>query len=606
MHQLFLRAARSRRNTSQLRHYGSMERLALTHMVNQFRQWGHLQADINPLRTTDSPDHPMLEKPNFQSLFTSETVGDISGLVYLKPKNSSHPQAEEIYDHLQQAYCSKIGAEFQYLVDPAERNWLAQQLEERHDTPLSPSEMKNACTKMLMAESFEHFLAKKFASFKRYSGEGSESMLPCLETILSSAANSGNVEHVVIGMPHRGRLASMVSLFDYPMHKLFWKIQGNTEFPPDIHGVDDVTSHIGVSVHKTYSNAENRPINVSLVHNPSHLEIINPVVTGKVRSKQDAGVKALGVLLHGDAAFSGQGCVPEGLSLSGLPDYSTRGTIHLIVNNQIGFTTTYEHGRSSTYCSDIAKGFDAPILHVHGEDMTSVIQAAKIAVNYRNTFHKDIVIDLVGYRRHGHNEVDEPGFTQPGMYTNIRSRVSFPQAYAQVLVKDQVTSDAKLASVQRTLEQHLDAEFQRVEGYAPSEVDAFEGKWKTMQQPRAHSASTTNPETGICESRLRAIGSQSVNIPDHVNIHDRLRRTHVEARNTLIQKGKLDWATAEAMAFGSLLQDGHHVRLAGQDCKRGTFSQRHAVLIDQDTEEPYVPLHHLEGTDGSRFSVVNR
>lgn len=585
----------------------SLEALALRSMVRAFRQHGHLQADLDPLGLQPRQVAPELQPANFAALFDRD-VGAAATQEALALPTAAAPGAStgrELYEKLQQTYCGKLGFEFEHVASAEERAWLAQAAESL-DTrfPVLPSDLRNAYTSMLSADVFETFMAKKFASFKRYSGEGAEAMLPAVNTVLQAAATSG-VSDVVIGMPHRGRLAMLVSLLEYPAHKLFYKVQGNSEFPPEFRGVDDVTSHIAQSLDKRFGDKQ---VHVSLLHNPSHLEIINAVTTGKVRAKNDAGARAMAFLLHGDAAFSGQGCVPEGLSLAQLPSFATGGSVHLIVNNQVGYTTTFHDGRSTRYSSDVAKGFEAPVIHVNGESVHHVIQAARLAVAFRNRFNKDIVIDLIGYRRHGHNEVDEPRFTQPKMYEAVGKAGRFPVKYSKELqTTGLVTADGVQKLVDR-LNAHLEKELQIVaDGYAPTEIDAFKGKWAAIRQPRVDDL-YANPPTGVALSELLDVGLESVNLPPHVQAHDRLQRTHVEARKKMLNKDagdvRVDWATAEAMAFGSLLRDGHSVRLAGQDCRRGTFSQRHAAFTDQATEELFFPFHHLPGSQG-KFTVVN-
>lgn len=579
----------------------SLESLAVRSMVSAFRQYGHLEADLDPLKLQAKQQVADLQPANFEALFDRDIAGAHGEFAVPAVANG-----KQLYDHLRQAYCGKMGFEFQHVTSPEEKAWLAQSVESLDQQfPVLPSDLRNAYTSMLMADVFETFMAKKFSSFKRYSGEGAEAMLPAVNTVLNAAAVSG-ISDVVIGMPHRGRLALLVSLLEYPAHKLFYKVQGNSEFPPEFRGVDDVTSHIAQSVDKRYGDKQ---VHVSLLHNPSHLEIINPVTTGKVRAKNDAGSSAMAFMLHGDAAFSGQGCVPEGLSLSQLPGFRTDGSVHLIVNNQVGFTTTFKDGRSTRYSSDIAKGIEAPVIHVNGESVRHVIQAARLAVEYRNRFKKDIVIDLVGYRRHGHNEVDEPRFTQPKMYEAVGKAGRFPIKYSQELQTTGLVTEEGVQKLVEKFNAHLEKELQIVsDGYSPTEIDAFKGKWSSIGQPSPEDLYANAP-TGVALNELLDVGLESVNLPARIQAHDRLQRTHVESRKKMLTKGspeevRVDWATAEAMAFGSLLREGHSVRLAGQDCRRGTFSQRHAAFTDQSTEELYFPFHHLPDSKG-KFTVIN-
>ncbi|DAZ94118.1 TPA: hypothetical protein N0F65_008982 [Lagenidium giganteum] len=581
----------------------SLESLALRSMVTAFRQYGHMEADLDPLQLHGKRAVDELDASRFQALFAHNLPAQDNVAL---PNGAAHASGKEIYDHLHRTYCGKIGYEFEHISSAEEKQWLAEAAESLETRfPVLPSDMRNAYTQMLMADVFETFMAKKFSSFKRYSGEGAEAMLPAVNAVLNAAAVSG-VSDVVIGMPHRGRLAMLVSLLEYPAHKLFHKVQGHSEFPEGIRGVDDVTSHIAQSVDKHFGD---RQVHVSLLHNPSHLEIINAVTTGKVRAKNDNGARAMAFMLHGDAAFSGQGCVPEGLSLSQLPGFKTDGSVHLIVNNQVGFTTTFKDGRSTRYSSDIAKGIEAPVIHVNGESVHHVIQAARLAVAYRNHFHKDIVIDMIGFRRHGHNEVDEPRFTQPRMYEAISKAGRFPIKYSEQLQHTGLVTEAGVQKLVDRFTSHLEKELQIVtDGYKPSEVDAFKGKWQHMSQPAVDDL-YENPSSGLDLNTLVDVGLESVRLPANIQAHDRLQRTHVESRKKMLSKDnpndvRVDWATAEAMAFGSLLQEGHSVRLAGQDCRRGTFSHRHAAFTDQKTEELYFPFRHMPSAKGN-FTVIN-
>lgn len=578
-------------------------------MVRAFRRHGHVQADLDPLGLAAPEVAPELLPDHFAALFDRDVAAAAVHELAL-PAATGVWTGRDVYHQLQQTYCGKLGFEFEHVAASDERAWLAAAAEALDQQfPVAPSELRNAYTTMLMADVFETFMAKKFASFKRYSGEGAEAMLPAVHTVLAAAA-SASVSDVVIGMPHRGRLAMLVSLLEYPAHKLFSKVHGHSEFPQGFRGVDDVTSHIATSLDKRFG-AEGDSVHVSLLHNPSHLEIINAVTTGKVRAKNDAGAHAMALLLHGDAAFSGQGCVPEGLSLAQLPSFATGGSVHVVVNNQVGYTTTRRDGRSTRYASDVAKGFEAPVVHVNGESVRHVIQAAKLAVAFRNRFQKDVVLDLVSYRRHGHNEVDEPRFTQPKMYDAVGRAERFPRKYSEELqAAGLVTADG----VQRLVERfnaHLESELAVATSgeYTPTTIDAFEGKWAAMGQPSVQDL-YAQPSTGVALDALVDVGLASVALPAHVQAHDRLQRTHVEARKKMLQRPatvadvRVDWATAEAMAFGSLLRDGQSVRLAGQDCRRGTFSQRHAAFTDQASEELYFPFQHLPESRG-RFTVVN-
>ncbi|CAI5727697.1 unnamed protein product [Hyaloperonospora brassicae] len=590
----------------------SLDALAAQSMATAFRQYGHLQAELDPLQLQPRPAVACLAVETFHALLDRPLVAAELARVVSVPAATGRA----LYEELHRVYCSKTGFEFEHLTSAAEKSWLARAAETVATTDVTPADLRNAYSSMLRADVFETFMAKKFASFKRYSGEGAESMLPAVETVLHACTTSG-VTDVVIGMPHRGRLALLVGSLEYPAHKIFHKVRGYSEFPDSFRGIDDVSSHIATTVDKTYAG---KHVHVSLVHNPSHLEIINAVAAGKVRAKNDgdANANAMALLLHGDAAFAGQGCVTEALALSQLPDFHTGGSVHIVVNNQVGYTTTYPDGRGTRYASDVAKSIEAPILHVNGESIADVVRACRVAVAYRNEFHKDIVIDLITFRRHGHNEVDEPRFTQPKMYERVDQTERFPIKFARELEAAGLVSRTSFEKTVERLNGHLESELKLVTGepsYQPTEIDAFKGKWSTMVQPEPEDL-YVNPATGVDIDNLIQVGLASVTLPERVRPHGRLLRTHIKSRQkslTLEDGGskedlRVDWATAEAMAFGTLMQDGHSVRLSGQDCRRGTFSQRHASFTDQETEERYFPLqHHLPTKSGAagKLCVAN-
>ncbi|CAH0493466.1 unnamed protein product [Peronospora farinosa] len=591
----------------------SLETLAVQSMATAFRQSGHLQADLDPLQLQSRSAVASLTAANFQPLLDRPlSTADLARVVSVSAANG-----QQLYDELHRVYCSKIGFEFEHLTSMEEKKWLANAAETLSSIEVSPSDLRNSYYSMMRADVFETFMAKKFASFKRYSGEGAESMLPAVETVLQACTMSG-VTDVVIGMPHRGRLALLVGPLEYPVHRIFHKVRGNSEFPNNFRGIDDVSSHIATTIDKKYADKQ---VHVSLVHNPSHLEIINAVVAGKVRAKNDGdtNTNAMALLLHGDAAFAGQGCVPEALALSQLPDFQVGGSVHIVVNNQVGYTTTYPDARATRYASDVVKSIEAPVLHVNGESMIDVIRACRLAVAYRNHFHKDIVIDLITFRRHGHNEVDEPRFTQPKMYERVDQAERFPIKFAHELEESGLVSRTTFEKTVEILNEHLESELKLVTVepiYVPTEIDAFKGKWATMAQPNPEDL-YANDATGVDIDNLIQVGLASVELPDRIQPHSRLQRTHIKSRQKKLLQVKddqnpedvrVDWATAEAMAFGTLMQDGHSIRLSGQDCRRGTFSQRHASFTDQETEERYFPLqHHLPKKSDTvgKLSVVN-
>ena len=406
-----------------------------------FRRFGHLEAALDPL--------------GLKERLAREEIMAVEGAL---------PAGEAAT--LRQVYAGYLGTEFEHLESSEERAWWAAALEGGMPTfELSAAAKRNAAVAMLSADTFENFLGKKYVSLKRYSGEGTEALLPALDTVFASAA-AGGVRDVVIGMAHRGRLAVLVSLLGYQARKLFWKIAGNDDFPAGVQGVDDVTSHLSASIDKVYGGAK---VHVTMLHNPSHLEAVNPVAAGKARAKADQGsANALCIMVHGDAAVYGQGVVAECYAMSRLPAYSTGGTVHIITNNQLGFTADDTTSRSTRYASDAAKLAGAPVLHVNAEQVREVALACQLAVQYRNTFHKDVVIDLIGYRRFGHNELDEPAFTQPAMYKAIRARAPLAVSYADALVADGTWTAAQRDGIVAKLAAHLEAEFVAAKDFTPA------------------------------------------------------------------------------------------------------------------------------------------
>eukprot|EP01138_Halocafeteria_seosinensis_P011671 gb/GECG01011927.1/.p1 GENE.gb/GECG01011927.1/~~gb/GECG01011927.1/.p1 ORF type:complete len:1065 (+),score=115.64 gb/GECG01011927.1/:1-3195(+) len=658
----------------------------LARYVSEYRQHGHLVAQIDPLELyqpsqsipqvlegLDRNHFPVLHRALYQEQqdirLTGEECQSIGIPKTMQPRCAGTVSVSDVLQHLKNAYGSSMSVEFSHCKTPAEREWWALHLEAANSSvfePLTaemeektartlkqyeptPAEKKNSHTLLTMAERFELFLARKFETLKRYSGEGAESMIPALETIFSSASKQGTTD-AIIGMPHRGRLGFLVSLMEYPARKLFHKLKGRTDVPASVPGIDDVSSHVACTNDRNYG--ENK-IHLSLLHNPSHLEAVNPVAMGKTRSKREAGSNAMCVLIHGDAAFSGQGVVAETFNMQNLPGYDIGGTIHLIVNNQLGFTAGHDKGRSGTYCSDVAKTSAAPILHVNGENIRDVILASKLAVAYRQRFGNDVVLDMVSWRKHGHNELDEPSFTQPEMYRAIKSRKSYPQRLTDELLSQGLLKEKSLESLHQKLDSYLDREMHAADNYdnttgsmselafpgepaepgenSHGEFSCFRGKWKGIRWPnpeersaggvlplaylsdkskaitlpKAYSSNLAlvgeeQPSTGVDLEILKDVGRASVTTPEGFQLHQRLERQWKADRLNRLQLGgsekkrkDIDWATGEILAFGSLLTEGRHVRLSGQDSERGTFSQRHAVLHDQEHSTAYVPLNHV-------------
>ena len=557
-------------------------------MIRAYRVRGHLIADLDPLQLEGEKHHPELDPASYgfaeadydRPIF----VDGVLGLEFATLR--------ELLDVLKQTYCSTVGVEFMHIQYPEQKAWLQQRFENTRNKPALDLDDKHDILRQLdAAEAFERFLQLKYLGHKRFSLEGAESVIPAMEAIIETGSDLG-IEDIVIGMPHRGRLNVLTTIMDKSYEAMFSEFEGESAYPDDVQGSGDVKYHLGSSADRTLPNG--KTIHLSLTANPSHLEAVNPVVEGKTRAKQglrgDTERKqVMALLLHGDAAFSGQGVVAETFHLSELRGYRTGGTIHIIVNNQIGFTTSPGYSRSSPYPSDVAKIVQAPILHVNGDDPEAVVHVARIATEFRQTFGKDIVIDLFCYRRHGHNEGDEPKFTQPQMYRRIEEQPTTRQIYTERLVASGELkvrdADRMVVEFHARLEQALEAS----KGYKPEKAPWREGTWEGI----AIDAPDRRGDTGAALEILREVGLAIARPPADFQTHPKILR-QLDAKRKMIESGEnIDWATAEALAFGNLLAEGHNVRLSGQDSARGTFSQRHSVLIDQTSEERYVPLNHI-------------
>jgi 2-oxoglutarate dehydrogenase E1 component len=455
----------------------------------------------------------------------------------------------------------------------------------------TPEGKRSILTKVIQAEQWEKFLARKYVGTKRFGLDGGESMVPALEAVIKYGGLYG-VESIVVGMAHRGRLNVLANVMGKPYRAIFSEFAGGATNPEDVGGSGDVKYHLGTSSDREFDGIK---VHLSLVPNPSHLEAVDPVVLGKTRAHQIAvgdseGDTVLPVLLHGDAAFAGQGIVWECLSFSGIPGYSTGGCIHFIINNQVGFTTSPQFGRSSPYPSDVAKGIQAPILHVNGDDPEAVTFACKLAIEYRQKFNRDIVIDMWCYRRFGHNEGDEPSFTQPVMYAKIRQHPPISALYAERLEREGVIEQGWAESEVAAFTELLEGEFEAAQSYLPNKADWFEGAWSGLGRPKTAITERRNVSTGVSQEAVREIGALLTTVPNDVTVHKTLQRI-IDARRGMFESGEgFDWATAEALAFGTLLREGHPVRLSGQDSGRGTFSQRHSVWVDQEDGRKYIPL----------------
>ncbi len=569
-------------------------------MVRTYRVRGHLMANLDPLGLEERPIHTELEPGTYgfgpDDLDRPIFIDGVLGL--------DTATVREIIDILKRTYCSNIGVEFMHINDPEEKAWIQRKIEGRDKEIQFTDRGKLAIlNKLIEAVQFERFLGKKYTGTKRFGLDGGEAMVPALEGVMKTGGQMG-LEEIVLGMPHRGRLNVLANVMQKPYRAIFNEFHGGASTPDDVQGSGDVKYHLGTSADREF---DGNKVHLSLNANPSHLEAVNPVVIGKVRAKQQMKEDSkrnntLSLLLHGDAAFAGQGIISECFGMSGLRGYNTGGTIHFIVNNQIGFTTSPQFARSSPYPSDVAKMVQAPIFHVNGDDPEAAVFASKIATEFRQEFKRDVVIDMFCYRRFGHNESDEPAFTQPLMYAAIKHHPSVVKLYSDKLKAEGVLTDEQFVQMESEFIRYLEDEFEASKDYRVNKADWFEGKWqgfgladKDHEKRRA--------DTGVSELMLREVGEQITSYPEKFNIHRTLKRI-LENKHKMFESGKgFDWATAEALAFGTLLREGHDVRLSGQDCGRGTFSHRHAVFVDQKTEDRHIPLKEVN--PDKQFEVLD-
>uniref|UniRef100_A0A9J8AG89 2-oxoadipate dehydrogenase complex component E1 n=1 Tax=Cyprinus carpio carpio TaxID=630221 RepID=A0A9J8AG89_CYPCA len=521
--------------------------------------------------------------------------------------------SEEVVAYLERTYCGRISVETTQLQSLQEREWFADRFEELKKEAFSPEERRQLAKLMLESQEFDHFLATKFATVKRYGGEGAESMMGFFYELFRSSVYSG-VTDVVMGMPHRGRLNLLTGLLQFPPELMFRKMRGLSEFPENSPSIGDVLSHLTSTVELDFGAGH--PLHVTMLPNPSHLEAINPVTQGKTRGRQQVkqegdystdphaqpGDKVICLQVHGDASFSGQGIVTETFTLSNLPHFRVGGSIHLIVNNQVGYTTPSERGRSSLYCSDVGKMVGCAIIHVNGDDAEEVLRATRLAVEYQRRFRKDVIIDLLCYRQWGHNELDEPFFTNPAMYKIIRSRKSIPDSYADQLIAEGLMTEEERGQIKTTYYAMLNDRLNNMTLYSPPPTN-LQGRWGDLVEPQNR---VSFWDTGVALPLLQFVGAKSVDIPEEIQLHSHLRKTHVQARLQKLEEGtKLDWSTAEALALGSMLCQGFNIRISGQDVGRGTFSQRHAMVVCQETNDMYIPLNHINSEQKGHLEVCN-
>lgn len=567
-------------------------------LIRAYRVRGHLHAKLDPLGIQYHPEHPELDPKSY-----GFEDSDLNKEIHLYGSlGIESAKLKDIIAILDKTYCRNIGVEFMHIQDPEEKQWIQTYVETTNNLPQYDKEKKKQILKnLIVAQGFENFLNKKYTGTKRFGLDGAEAAIPAIEEIIEAATELG-VEEYVIGMPHRGRLNVLANILEKPYKAIFSEFEGSVITSEDFQGSGDVKYHLGASSDRTLGDKD---IHLSLTPNPSHLEAVNPVVVGKVKAKQrqmqdKTGDKAVGILLHGDAAFAGQGIVAETLMMSQLRGYRTGGTIHFIVNNQIGFTTSPQYSRSGVYSTDVGKMVQSLIVHVNGDDPEAVIHATRMAVEYRQKFKKDVIIDMFCYRRYGHNESDEPMFTQPLMYKKIKHHPSTLDLYTDQLVAEGQFTKEEVQGEIEDFQAHLEHEFKDALSFK-TDLDWLEGKWQGL---KAADAGPNRGKTGVKKAEFQKVGQTITEIPGDYVFNKKLVR-QIDARGKMIETGKnIDWATAESMAFGTLVNEGYGVRLSGQDCGRGTFSQRHAIWVDQEDERRFIPLCHVKENQ-ARFEVYD-
>ena len=580
-------------------------------MIRAYRMRGHLHADLDPLGMAE-------EKEDYDEL-SPEAYG-FTEADYDRPIFIDHvlglefATVREMLDILRRTYCSTLGVEFMHISNPDEKGWIQERIEGPDKAiEFSPRGKIAILQKLIEAEGFEQFIDVKYKGTKRFGLDGGEALIPALEQIIKRGGAMG-LKEIVLGMAHRGRLNVLSQVMGKPHRAIFHEFKGGSFAPDDVEGSGDVKYHLGASSDREF---DGNNVHLSLTANPSHLEIVNPVVMGKARAKQDQiygrkreevvpleeRAKVLPLLLHGDAAFAGQGVVAECFGLSGLRGHRVGGSVHFIINNQIGFTTNPRFSRSSPYPSDVAKMIEAPIFHVNGDDPEAVVYAAKVAIEFRMKFQKPVVIDMFCYRRFGHNEGDEPAFTQPIMYKNIRSHATTVQIYSKKLIEEGLLTEGEIEKMKADWRAHLEGEFDAGQNYRPNKADWLDGAW-TGLRTADNQDEQRRGKTAVPVKTLKELGKKLTDVPEGFEIHRTIQR-FMDNRRKAIETGEgIDWATGEALAFASILMDGNPIRLSGQDSERGTFSQRHSVLYDQRDENRFIPLNNL-GPQQAHYEVIN-
>ncbi|MGA7373647.1 MAG: 2-oxoglutarate dehydrogenase E1 component [Methyloceanibacter sp.] len=573
--------------------------LAARTLIRNYRTRGHLIAKLDPLELSTRKEHPELRPRTY-----GFTKADYDRPIYLGGAlGLQFGTLREVLAILKRVYGQHIGTEYMHISDPEQRQWIQERLEGPDaEIRFTPVGKKAILKKLIEAEIFERFLDVKYTGTKRFGLDGGESLVPALEQVIKRGGQLG-LKEIVIGMPHRGRLNVLANVMAKPYRAIFNEFKGGSAHPDEVEGSGDVKYHLGASSDRDFDG--NR-VHLSLTANPSHLEIVDPVVLGKVRAKQDQlhdseRREVLPLLMHGDAAFAGQGVVAECFGLSGLRGHRIGGSLHFIVNNQIGFTTAPRFARSSPYPSDVAKMIDAPIFHVNGDDPEAVVHVVKIAMDFRQRFGKPVVIDMFCYRRHGHNEADEPAFTQPLMYARIAEHPRVTEIYGTKLVEEGLLTATEVERMHADFRALLEEEFAASDSYRPNRADWLDGKWSGIGHAEE---GARRGVTGVDVERLKEIGRKLTSFPKSFTPHKTIARIMAGRRKMIEDGAGIDWATAESLAFGTLVTEGFRVRLSGQDSERGTFSQRHSVLMDQENEKKYTPLKHIAKTQGP-FEVIN-
>jgi 2-oxoglutarate dehydrogenase E1 component len=572
-------------------------------LIRAYRIRGHLYANLDPLGLL-----PPIENRELEPDFYGFGEADMDRPIFIDGTlGLEFASIREILQIMRRTYCGNVGVQYMHIAEPAEKQWIQDRIEGRDKEIAFTKEGKvSILNKLIETEAFERFLHRRFPGTKRFGLDGGEAMVPALEQVIKRGGAMG-VNEIAIGMAHRGRLNVLAAVMGKPYRTIFHEFQGGSSVPSDIEGSGDVKYHLGASSDREF---DGKSVHLSLTANPSHLEIVNPVVIGKARAKQSFILRAdatadrgavMPLLIHGDAAFAGQGVVAECFALMGLKGYRTGGTLHFVINNQIGFTTSPRNSRSSPYPSDVALMVQAPIFHVNGDDPEAVVFATRLAVEFRQIFGKDTVVDMFCYRRFGHNEGDDPTFTQPVMYAKIKDHPSTRELYTHRLVAEGVLTQAEAETMVSDFDKYLDEQFEAGKTYTPNKADWLDGKWSGFGLPESDER---RGDTAVPAAKLLEMGTKLTTIPDGVDAHKTLRRV-MDARRESIQTGQhIDWSTAESLAFGSLVDEGFPVRLSGQDSMRGTFSQRHSAVIDQSTEAVYIPLNNLrEGQ--APFEVID-